>query len=157
MTNETGIRAASDVLSDEAPLTDRINAEPSILRGLSLSEAWLAIGVSFGVWIPVSLLIGLLMQHLPAAVIFMGAGPIFTVWALSGWLAQTKRNRPDYFYQHKFKRWMAAKGWWPSRFVHTNGAWDIGRSLPAVSARRARQAARRSRVEAATGLKEEHA
>ncbi len=115
---------------EKAPVTDRINAEPSILRGLSSTEALIAIAVSFAFWIPVSLLIGLLIQHLQVSVIFMGAGPIFSVWFLSGWFQKVKRDQPDYVYQHKLKKWGAVKGIMVSRFISQSGFWDIGRSLP---------------------------
>lgn len=115
---------------NDAPLTDRVNAEPAILRGLSSSEALMAIVLSFAFWIPVSLVIGFAVGHLQVSVIFMGAGPICTVWLLSGWFQKVKRDQPDYVYLHKYKKWMAAKGLSVPRFLSRSGYFDIGRSVP---------------------------
>ncbi|HEX7635851.1 MAG TPA: TIGR03750 family conjugal transfer protein [Noviherbaspirillum sp.] len=114
---------------NDAPLTDRVNAEPAILRGLSSTEALIAIGASFAFWIPVSLVIGFAVQHLQVSVIFMGAGPICSVWLLSGWFQKVKRDQPDYVYLHKIKKWGAAKGLLVSRFLSHSGYFDIGRTV----------------------------
>ncbi|MBC7501845.1 MAG: TIGR03750 family conjugal transfer protein [Herminiimonas sp.] len=119
-------------LADTAPLTDRINAEPAILRGLSSTESLLAIGLSFAFWIPVSLTFSVLVGHLMVAVAVMGAGPIMTVWLMSGWFQKVKRDRPDYYYQHLIKKWMADKGPMKARFVSQSGLWELGRSLPVL-------------------------
>jgi len=115
---------------NNVPLTDRVNAEPAILRGLSSTEAVIAIAVSFAIWIPISLVIAFAVGHMQVSVIFMGAGPIASVWLLSGWFQKVKRDQPDYVYLHKYRKWMAAKGLSVPRFLSHSGYFDIGRSVP---------------------------
>jgi len=126
--------------TENAPLTDRINNEPAILRGLSSSESLIAIIVAFLFWVPAGLLIGALLGRMPVAVIFMGAGPLISVWILSGWFQTVKRDRPDYYYQHLLKSRLAAYGLLQPRFCTQNGTWDLGRSMPVLSARTAQSA-----------------
>ncbi len=114
---------------NEAPLTDRINAEPPILRGLSSSEALFAIMAAFAFWIPVGLVIGFIAGHMPISVIIMGFGSLGTVWLSSGWFQTVKRDRPDFYYQHQFKKWRTRFGL-SHRFLSQSGVWDLGRSMP---------------------------
>jgi conjugative transfer region protein (TIGR03750 family) len=118
--------------NDSAPLTDRINAEPAILRGLSSTEALIAIGLSFACWLPLSLLIGFIVHYMVVSVVFLGAGPIASVWLLSGWFQKVKRDRPDFYYQHLFKKQLARLGLMSSRYTTQSGVWDLGRSIPAL-------------------------
>ena len=115
--------------NDDVPLADRINAEPAILRGLSSSEALMAIVVAFAFWVPVGLLIGAVVGHMQVSVIFMGFGSLGTVWLSSGWFQKVKRDRPDFYYQHQFKKWRVRFGM-SHRFLNQSGVWDLGRSMP---------------------------
>jgi conjugative transfer region protein (TIGR03750 family) len=57
-------------------------------------------------------------------------GPLVSVWVSAGFLASYKRNRPDHYYLHAFKWWRHRLGLGVAPFIHHNGAWEIGRSLP---------------------------
>lgn len=48
----------------------------------------------------------------------------------NGWLAKVKRNKPDYYYQHRFKLWLAKNGLQKSRFIDHDGFWETGRDVP---------------------------
>ncbi|NMF91622.1 TIGR03750 family conjugal transfer protein [Aromatoleum petrolei] len=121
-----------------APLPDRVNAEPSIIKGLSYTESKWAIGLAFLLWFPVGGVVGLALQHLPVAVLIIATGPIATVWVAAGYLATMKRNRPDHYYVQLLKRRAARLGLLRSHFVAHAGAWDLGRALvpPQVAKRR---------------------
>jgi conjugative transfer region protein (TIGR03750 family) len=115
---------------NDAPMTDRINAEPAILRGLSSTEAQLAIGVSLAAWTVFSVPFSFLIGYPQVSIIFIAAGTIGTVWMLSGWFQRVKRDRPDFYYQHMYKKWMTRAGLMRARFVTQSGIWELGRSVP---------------------------
>lgn len=121
-----------------APLPDRVNAEPAIIKGLSYTESKWVIGLAFLLWFPVGGVVGLALQHFPVAVLIIATGPIATVWVAAGYLATMKRNRPDHYYVQLLKRRAARLGLIRSHLVSHAGAWDLGRTLvpPQVAKRR---------------------
>jgi conjugative transfer region protein (TIGR03750 family) len=121
-----------------APLPDRVNAEPAIIKGLSYTESKWAIGLAFLLWFPVGSVVGLALQHFPVAVLIIATGPIATVWVAAGYLATMKRNRPDHYYVQLLKRRASQLGLIRSHFVTHAGAWDLGRTFvpPRVAKRR---------------------
>lgn len=122
-----------------APLTDRVNNEPPILKGLSASEVTVATVVSVLVWFVIGSALALFFGR---AVILFGllvVGPVATVWVSAGWLAGIKRNRPIGYYWHRFLWWLHRLGLRRIKFIDRRGPWDLGRSL-----RPARHATRRS-------------
>ena len=122
-----------------APLPDRVNAEPPIIKGLSSTESKWAIGLAVLVWFPVGSLVGLVVHQLPVAVLIIATGPIATVWLAAGQMAKLKRNRPDHYYLHLLLHWAASVHLIRSGFVTHSGAWDIGRTLlPARAPRSSR-------------------
>jgi conjugative transfer region protein (TIGR03750 family) len=128
----------TSVGSGQAPLPDRVNAEPAIIKGLSYTESKWTIGLAFLLWFPVGSVVGLALQHFPVAVLIIATGPIATVWLAAGYLATMKRNRPDHYYVQLFMRRAARLHLIRSHFVTHAGAWELGRTLepPRVVKRR---------------------
>ncbi|NMG30175.1 TIGR03750 family conjugal transfer protein [Aromatoleum evansii] len=124
--------------SGPAPLPDRVNAEPAIIKGLSYTESKWTISLAFLLWFPVGSVVGLALRHFPVAVLIIATGPIATVWLAAGYLATMKRNRPDHYYVQLLKRRAARLGLIRSHFVTHAGAWELGRTLepPPVAKRR---------------------
>lgn len=113
-----------------APLTDRVNVEPPILRGMTESEAAVIGLAALAVWLVVGAVLALvvgLWQVLLAAAVF---GPIVTLWKASAVLARIKRNRPDGYYRQALSLWLAAHGLARQRFIRHAGYWSLGRGLP---------------------------
>ena len=121
-----------------APIPDRVNAEPAIIKGLSLTESKWAIGLAVLLWLPVGGLVGLAVQQLPVALLIIATGPIATVWLAAGQMAKLKRNRPDHYYLHLLLHWAASARLIRSEFVTHSGAWDMGRTLLPARAPRSR-------------------
>jgi len=142
--------AAAPARGPSAPLTDRVNVEPPILRGMTESEAAVIGLAAFAVWLLVGTVLALvvgLWQILLAAAVF---GPIVTLWKASAVLARIKRNRPDGYYRQALVMDLAAYGLSRQRFIRHAGYWSLGRALsfslqpPAAPARRGRDAHRKA-------------
>jgi conjugative transfer region protein (TIGR03750 family) len=116
--------------ADVAPLTDRINSEPPVLRGLSVTEVMIATALFFPVWLVIGLLAARLFSHWQILILLGIFGPLFSVWASAGLLASVKRNRPDHYYWQAWRWWLHRHGLWTVPFIAHRGAWDLGRSLP---------------------------
>lgn len=114
----------------DAPLTDRANREPAILRGLTSSEAQLAIFIVMPIYTMIGLVVAFVTKIWALGVLIASLAPMLTVWALAGWLATIKRNKPDYYYLHRFNFWLAQNGLRKSRFIDHAGYWELGRDLP---------------------------
>jgi conjugative transfer region protein (TIGR03750 family) len=115
-----------------APLTDRVNSEPPILKGLTATEALYAAMAFFPLWIFIG---GFLALAFGKWQIFMTVGvicPLVSVWLSAGWLAKLKRNRPDHYYLHAFVWWRHRLGLGVAPFIARKGAWDVGRSMPSL-------------------------
>ena len=122
--------AAPQGRSSEAPLTDRVNGEPPILRGMTESEATMIGLVSLVAWVAVGAVVAVvvgLWQIILVAAVF---GPMLTLWKASSYLASLKRNRPDGYYWQALLLWLAKHGLAPQRFIRHAGYWSLGRDLP---------------------------
>ena len=132
----------------DAPLTDRANREPAILRGLTSSEAQLAIFIVMPIYTMIGLVVAFVTKIWALGVLIASLAPMLTVWALAGWLATIKRNKPDYSYLHRFNFWLAKNGLRANRFIDHDGYWELGRDLPvprrSATARQTLSAARRA-------------
>ncbi|WP_180277137.1 TIGR03750 family conjugal transfer protein [Janthinobacterium sp. BJB446] len=122
--------AQMDTTRVHAPLTDRANREPAILRGFTSSEAQMAIFIVMPIYAVIGLVIALATKMWALGVLVASLAPMLTVWTVAGWIAKVKRNKPDYYYQHHFKRWLAKNGLVKSRFIDHDGFWEIGREVP---------------------------
>lgn len=114
---------------DETPLVDRVNNEPPILKGLSSTESLWAIGLAFGLWVPLGTLVGFLSTSVAVGVLVTGCGALGTVWLAAGQMQILKRDRPDHYYIHLVHRWCARSHVARARFITHVGRWDMGRSL----------------------------
>jgi len=119
-------------VSDVAPLTDRVNSEPPVLRGLSVTEVMVSTALFFPVWLGVGFLAAHLFHRWQIFILLGIFGPLFSVWASAGLLASLKRNRPDHYYWQAWLWWLHRHGLWTVPFVSHRGAWDLGRTLPAA-------------------------
>ena len=112
------------------PLTHRVNVEPSILRGMTVTEAKVLAAIS----IPLCLLLGSVLlvltgfwQLLMLLAIF---GPLAVLWFGSARLQELKRGRPDGYYTQALHLWLARKSLTKHQFLTHHGQWGLGRSLP---------------------------
>ncbi|MCL6483939.1 MULTISPECIES: TIGR03750 family conjugal transfer protein [Janthinobacterium] len=121
---------SKDPNSGHAPLTDRANREPVILRGLTSSEAQMAIFIVMPIYAVIGLVVAFVTSIWALGVLIASLAPMLTVWVVAGWLAKVKRNKPDYYYQHRFKLWLAKNGLQKSRFIDHDGFWETGRDVP---------------------------
>src|SRR5215216_4114933 len=115
-----------------APLTDRVNSEPAIMKGLSASETLVAMAVFFPLWFVIGGLLALLFKRWQILLLLGVIGPLVSVWVGGGFLAKFKRNRPDHFYRHAFVLWRHRLGLGRTPFTAQRGAWDLGRSMPVI-------------------------
>ena len=112
-----------------APVTDRVNVEPAIIRGMTVTEA----KVISWVTVPLFLLLGgilLLITGFWQFILVLGvAGPLVSLWYASAYLQKAKRGRPDGYYTQAIHLWLAKRGLVTNKFLTHNGQWDLGRSL----------------------------
>ncbi len=110
-------------------LPTRLNGEPTIFRGCTLSELIFLTVIGAALWIPVWLIICGLLGYL-----MMGVG--IGVLTVIGWvflcstiLQKMKRNKPNGYYQLKILLLLEDKGLKKSGFIRESKVWDVGRSL----------------------------
>ena len=112
-----------------APVTDRVNVEPAIIRGMTVTEA----KVISLVTVPVFLLLGgilLLITGFWQFILVLGvAGPLIALWYASAYLQKVKRGRSDGYYTQAIHLWLARRGLVANKFLSHHGQWDLGRSL----------------------------
>ena len=122
------VEAIPDLYEEAAPLTDRTNREPAILRGLTSSEAHTAIIVVMPFWVVVALIVAVTTKMWALGVLIASLAPMLTIWGGAGWLAKKKRNKPDYYYLHSYRLWLAKNGF-RNPFISHKGMWDLGREI----------------------------
>ena len=121
--------AELEAAHQRAPITDRVNVEPAILHGMTVTEAQIIGAVSLVVFLLVGALIfGLtgLWQVLLALAVF---GPALVLWFSSQYLARIKRGRPDGYYTQAIHLWLAQRGLVKPQFLTHHGWWGLGRTL----------------------------
>lgn len=109
-------------------LAERLNSEPAIFRGCGSSELGIMVAVAAAVWLPLSLALAGLAGAVTMGFGLAGIGTVGTVVLLASVFQRLKRNRPDGYYQQRFRLWLAARGLRRAPFVHRSGAWDLGRT-----------------------------
>lgn len=120
----------------EAPCVDRVNVEPAILLGLSSSEAIWTIAVAFSIWGVIGVLVGIVFRSMAIGVMCATVTPMLSVYIAAQRMAAVKRDRPDLYYLHLIRQFLARRNLRRSRFVTHRGVWDLGRSLPPLPAGR---------------------
>ena len=107
----------------------RLNAEPSIFRGCSLSELMLLVTVGGTVLVPGSVIVCGLFGYLMMGV---GIGLLLVIaWVVIGatFLQKLKRGRPLGFYQLRLRLWLEDLHLLRSSFIRESHIWDIGRRV----------------------------
>jgi conjugative transfer region protein (TIGR03750 family) len=113
----------------EAPLPDRINAEPIILNGMSHSEI-MASGACFFTFF---LLTGLLFSYFTGYyIIILMIWPLFgtvvSIWYASIYLQKKKLGKPDGYHIQYFKYRLAKIGFLKSESTGRDDFWSLGRT-----------------------------
>jgi conjugative transfer region protein (TIGR03750 family) len=122
--------AAHHVRTWRTPTTDRVNAQPPILNGMTASEAKAISLVALGVWVGMGVAVTAIVGVWQLMLLFAIVLPLVTIWLVSSKLAAIKRDRPHGYHQQLLHRWCAARGLAQSRFIARNGYWSLGRRLP---------------------------
>ena len=114
---------------DNELLPVRLNAEPSIFRGCSLSELMLLVTVGGIALVPGSVIVCGLFGYLMMGV---GIGLLLViVWVVIGAtvLQKLKRGRPLGYYQLRLRLWLEDLHLLRSSFIRQSRLWDVGRRL----------------------------
>ena len=129
-TADTGPAASRQERDRRAPITDRVNSEPAILNGMTVSEvAWVA-GACFMVYGFFGMLMMFVTGWWEVALLASLFGAGGTVWASSLYLAKLKRGRPDGFYGQLIHTWISGRGLTKCRFRRHDSFWSVGRRMP---------------------------
>ena len=107
----------------------RLNAEPSIFRGCSLSELMLLVTVGGIALVPGSVIVCGLFGYLMMGV---GIGLLLVIaWVVIGAtvLQKLKRGRPLGYYQLRLRLWLEDLHLLRSPFIRQSRVWDVGRRL----------------------------
>ena len=132
MNAETDARNAQpseDPTRYRAPVTDRINVEPAILRGMTVTEAKVISIVTVPLFVVLGGIVLLLTGFWQFILVLGIAGPLVTLWYASAYLQRAKRGRPDGYYTQAIHLWLAKRGFAANQFLSHHGQWDLGRSL----------------------------
>ena len=114
---------------DNELLPVRLNAEPSIFRGCSLSELMLLVTVGGIALVPGSVIVCGLFGYLMMGV---GIGLLLVIaWVVIGAtvLQKLKRGRPLGYYQLRLRLWLEDLHLLRSSFIRQSRVWDVGRRL----------------------------
>ena len=110
-------------------LPNRLNAEPSIFRGCSLSELMALVTMGGAALVPGSIIVCGLFGYLMMGV---GIGLLLVIgWVFVGAtvLQKLKRGRPQGYYQLRLRLWLEDFHLLHSQFIRQGQVWDIGRRL----------------------------
>lgn len=131
MTPRSRQQANSDAEAarQRAPITDRVNVEPAILNGMTLTEAKVIGSVSFVVFMLIGALLFSVTHYWQFMLVLGTFGPAFVLWFASQYLARIKRGRPDGYYTQAIHLWLANRGLATPKFLIYHGWWGLGRSL----------------------------
>ena len=121
--------ADAEAARQRAPITDRVNVEPAILNGMTLTEAKVIGSVSFVVFMLIGALLFSVTHYWQFMLVLGTFGPAFVLWFASQYLARIKRGRPDGYYTQAIHLWLAHRGLATPKFLIYHGWWGLGRSL----------------------------
>ena len=113
---------------DTTLITERLNGEPAIFKGCSLSELTVMTLAAVGFWIPICLLVAGLLGSVTMGFGMAGVLVVGTVIVTSSFFRRLKANRPLGYYQIALHLWLAKHGFVKTRLVTRSGIWDLGRS-----------------------------
>lgn len=131
MDQRTRTRAArvAEAALKRAPITDRVNVEPAILNGMTVTEAQVIGAVSLVVFLLVGGLVFAATRLWQVWMILALAGPTLTLWFGSQYLQRLKRGRPDAYYSQAIHLWLAEHALARPKFITHQGWWSLGRTL----------------------------
>ena len=121
--------ADAEAARQRAPITDRVNVEPAILNGMTLTETKVIGSVSFVVFMLIGALLFSVTRYWQFMLVLGTFGPAFVLWFASQYLARIKRGRPDGYYTQAIHLWLAHRGLATPKFLIYHGWWGLGRSL----------------------------
>ena len=107
---------------------ERINEEPIILRGMTSSELKVAMIVTFIVWLPLSISLGIAVGRPMMGLGLVGVGGIATILFIGAVFQKVKRNKPDGYYQQLVTIAISKTGLKKSPFIKYSGSWSVGRN-----------------------------
>ena len=121
--------AEAEAARQRAPITDRVNIEPAILNGMTVTEAqWIA-GIAMVVFLLIGGLLYLVTGLWQFVLLLTVFGTALTLWFGSEVLARVKRGRPDAYYTQAIHLWLAHRGLTRPKFITYHGWWSLGRTL----------------------------
>ena len=121
--------AEAEAARQRAPITDRVNIEPGILNGMTVTEAqWIA-GIAMVVFLLIGGLLYLVTGLWQFVLLLTVFGTALTLWFGSQVLARVKRGRPDAYYTQAIHLWLAHRGLTRPKFITYHGWWSLGRTL----------------------------
>ena len=110
-------------------LPDRLNDEPSVFKGCSVTELTTLAIVAGVLWLPISLLITAIFGAITMGFGIAGVGVVGTVVLAAGRFQKLKSGRPNGFYLQQLRCWLDSRGIVKAPFIRRSGYWDIGRSV----------------------------
>jgi conjugative transfer region protein (TIGR03750 family) len=118
----------SKTISNEL-LPIRLNGEPSIFRGCSLSELMGLAAIGTIIWVPFWIVVCAVL-----GIVMMGVGIgllSIIAWVFLGGtiLQQVKRGRPMGYYSLKLRLMLADLGVCKAPFLRDSRIWSVGRTL----------------------------
>lgn len=121
--------AEAEAARQRAPITDRVNIEPAILNGMTVTEAqWIA-AIAMAVFLLIGGLLYLVTGLWQFVLLLTVFGTALTLWFGSQVLARVKRGRPDAYYTQAIHLWLAHRGLTRPKFITYHGWWSLGRTL----------------------------
>lgn len=111
------------------PLTDRINAEPSIINGMSATEGAYIGLAAFCIGFALGFVIFLLTGFWPLILILSIFFPMVFLWYGSIYLQKLKRGKPEGTYTQALRMYFAKTGLIKSRYLTHDGYFELGRRL----------------------------
>ncbi|WP_312840497.1 TIGR03750 family conjugal transfer protein [Delftia tsuruhatensis] len=112
-----------------APLTDRVNAEPAIINGMSATEASYIGGASLAISVVLGGGLFFLTGYWHFIFVLGIALPMVTIWYSSFYLQSIKRSKPERWYVQAFRIYLARKGIVKSRYITHDGYMELGRKI----------------------------
>lgn len=121
--------AEAEAARQRAPITDRVNVEPAILNGMTVTEAqWIGL-LALVVFLLVGFLVFLVTGFWQVWLLLSTFGTAMVLWFASLYLARIKRGRPDAYYTQALHLWLVQRGLAGAKFINHHGWWSLGRSM----------------------------
>jgi len=112
-----------------APLTDRVNAEPAIINGMSSTEATYIGCASLAISGALGGVLFLLTGYWHFIFLLGIALPLVIIWYSSIYLQSIKRSKPERWYFQALRIYLARKGIVKSRYITHDGYMELGRRI----------------------------